>query len=167
MSVIRNVEIVDDPTQLLRSHAKNAWAQWCEWQSEGSGDLPDWEIFSPMQHSKWLPQLMLWNVRDGNAAGAEVVLTGQDVARHLGIDSINEKIHDVIPSANIGHTIHCLQFCLDSKRPAYMIKSMEWRDRGHIIYDSLLLPFHKDEDNVRILGLLHFDIKPYEVEYDF
>lgn len=166
MSVIRDVEIIDDPVHLLRPRAKSAWAQWHDWQSVEGATLPNWQVFSPMQHTKWLPQLMLWNIKGRNAASARIILTGQDVARHLGIDSINERIDDVIPSANIGHLVHCLQFCADNQQPSYMIKSMEWRDRGHIIYDSLLLPFWKDEENIRILGLLHFDIKPQEVEYD-
>lgn len=109
---------------------------------------------------------MLWNIKHNNASDARVVLTGQDVARHLGVESINARIEEAIPPSNLDHLVKCLQFCIDEGKPAYMIKSMEWRDRGHIIYDSLLLPFKKDDQNIRILGMLHFDIKPDEVQDD-
>ncbi len=166
MSVIRDVKIVEDPSDLLRARSIEAWEQWQIWAAETNAALPNWNLFTPMNHVRWLAHLMLFSIEDDRVSDATVVLTGQNVARHLGTDSINSKIGDVVSPANVEHLVDCLKFCMTQQRPAYMIKSMEWQDRDHVIYDSLMLPFQKDERNTRILSLLCFDIKPEEVMND-
>lgn len=164
MTIVKEIATVEVAEDLLRPAAQEAFVAWQQWSADCEpGTLPDWANFSPSKHTRILPHLVLHHVENKDVSKARIVLTGNEVARKLRIDSINVAISDAIAEANIQHLMKCLQFCIDVGQPAHTIKRMDWSDRFETIYDCLFLPFSKGAQSLRILCVMHFDLKIEEL----
>ena len=120
--------------------------------------IPDWDRFSPHTHTKFLPQIVLWEIQ-GDDYFARV--TGETVSDLFPVKIANRRLNEVIVDLLAFLPTELDQSVMNSA-PIYADRRNAWVLGDEFVhYQAVHLPFRaNDQQANRVLSVMAFSTEP-------
>jgi hypothetical protein len=123
------------------------------WRTKSkNGRLPARADFDPLEMRAFLGSIFLVTAEPGGE-DFRYTLIGTTITQHVGRDNTNRCVGDVFGAAGLA----LYGKCREAGRPVRVHGVVDWRDKEHKAYETLLLPLADDGRSVdRFIGGMVF-----------